>query len=149
MPEPANRDDSVAIELESIQTSRGARLFAMSALRGPEVRINDFQMAPIALLHAGDQIRVNSGPAYEIALFHKPAVGPAKDHQVGRMCPVCLGSVETGVPVLECGCGAVFHLETEGEAPLECALAITECSQCQQPLQLEQGYQPEPEFLSR
>lgn len=111
------------------------------------IRVNDQRMGGIALLNAGDQFKIGVGPAIEVSLFHRVMIGAPTREQVGKQCPVCLCAIEEDARVLSCPCGAVIHMEEEGEDPLECALSISDCPVCGQSLTLTEGYITQPEFL--
>jgi DNA-directed RNA polymerase subunit RPC12/RpoP len=114
-----------------------------------EVRVND-QAAPHAiLLRERDQIQINCGPPLEVAVFNRPTIGNPPPDLSGQLCPVCRTPLAEDSRVYVCGnCGTGMHFdESDKEDGLECVLMTPNCPVCSRPVQLQEGYLSEPEFL--
>ncbi|MEM1296316.1 MAG: hypothetical protein AAGH89_13190 [Verrucomicrobiota bacterium] len=125
-----------------ILEQHGRNLLLLNPSRIP-LRINDLNAPRIHLLQEGDHLLVGDGHLLAAALHNSPEVGPPPTAKIGRACPVCRNAFVADDRVYHCGsCGGVLHLE-EGDNPdeaLQCALSISNCVACNQPINLEEGY---------
>jgi hypothetical protein len=105
--------------------------------------VNGMPSPRLALLSEGDRFHFATGPAFRVALFHRPRLGPAPVEVIGVACPVCTLPLTEADRCYVCSaCGAPFHAaphETR-EGALACAKMISHCSSCQQPIRLVPGY---------
>ena len=105
--------------------------------------LNGMPAPRLALLSEGDRFHFDTGPAFRVALFHRPRLGPAPVEVIGVACPVCTLPLAEGARCYVCSaCGTPFHAaedETLKDA-LSCAKMISHCSSCQQPIRLVPCY---------
>ena len=146
IPQPVPAD-SPGIVLEPVHHDSQLKLLIMDRESGLEIRINDQKIGPLGLIGSRDRFRIGLGPTFEMAIFHRVSIGPPTTDQLGSRCPICLDAFEESSRVLCCPCGSAFHLQPDGDPPLECATTLTNCPKCQRPVQLEEGYQNAPDFL--
>jgi|GEM_PF-6344657 len=139
--------ESPGVFLEPTEWEQQPRLLVID--RGHHrLQVNDHRMAGVALLREGDQLRLENGKSLEAAFYHRPLIDSPTEEQVGMTCPVCLTKVTADTRVFCCPCGQqVMHHEIEGENPLECVDALTECVGCGKPITLTDGYLRQPAFL--
>ena len=107
------------------------------------VSVNGMPAPRLTLLSEGDRFHFDTGPAFRVALLHRPHVGPAPAEVIGVACPVCtLPLAETDRCFVCSTCGAPFHAAEDEtrEGALSCARMISHCSSCQQPIRLAPCY---------
>ena len=104
--------------------------------------INGLPAPRLALLTEGDRFHFDAGPAFRVALFHRPRLGPAPAEIVGVPCPICTLALAEGDRCFVCPCGTPLHAaeDESSEGALACVKMVTHCPHCQQPVRLEPGY---------
>ena len=104
--------------------------------------INGLPAPRLALLSEGDRFHFDAGPAFRVALFHRPRLGPAPAEVIGVSCPVCTLALTEGDRCLVCSCGTPLHAaeDESREGALACVRVVTLCPHCQQPVRLVPGY---------
>lgn len=100
-----------------------------------ELSVNGLQSPPIAVLRAGDVVRLGStSPAYEVVFKSRAWIGMATPDMTGKTCAFCRTTVQ-GHRVVRCGCGAILHHDqATADQRLECAGLSRTCPSCEQPL---------------
>lgn len=100
-----------------------------------ELSVNGLDAPPIAVLRAGDVVRLGStSPAYEVVFKSRAWVGMATADMTGKTCAFCRTAVQ-GHRVVVCGCGAILHHDQPATAErLECASLSRVCPSCEKPL---------------
>ena len=110
----------------------------------PECRtsINGVPAPRLALLSEGDRFHFDVSPAFRVALFRRPRLGPAPAEVVGISCPVCTLPLAEEDRCLVCACGTPLHAaeDESREDALSCVRMVTHCPHCQQPVRLVPGY---------
>jgi hypothetical protein len=105
--------------------------------------VNGMPTPRLALLSEGDRFHFNSGPAFHVALFHRPGLGPAPVEVIGVACPVCTLPLAAADRCFVCStCSTPYHAAADEtrEGALVCAKMISRCASCQQPIRLVPGY---------
>jgi hypothetical protein len=104
--------------------------------------INGVPAPRLTLLMEGDRFHFDAGPAFRVALFHRPRLGPAPAEMIGVACPICTLALAEGDRCFVCPCGTPLHAAEDEtrEGALACAKMITHCPHCQQPVRLVSGY---------
>ena len=105
--------------------------------------VNGMPAPRLALLSEGDRFHFNTGPAFRVALFHRPHLGPTPVDVIGVGCPVCTLPLTAADRCFVCStCRTPFHAAEDEtlEGALSCAKMISHCGSCQQPIRLAPGY---------
>jgi len=104
--------------------------------------INGVPAPRLALLTEGDRFHFDAGPAFRVALFHRPRRAAAPAEVIGVTCPVCTLALAEGDRCLVCACGTPLHAAEDAsrDGALCCVKMISHCPHCQQPIRLVPGY---------
>jgi len=103
--------------------------------------VNGVPAPHLALLTEGDRFQFDTGPAFRVALHHRPRLEAVLAAMAGVVCPVCTLALADGDLCFVCPCGTPFHAEDESrEGALCCVRMITHCPHCQQAVRLVAGY---------
>lgn len=105
-------------------------------------RVNGLPAPRLILLAEGDRFHFDAGPAFRVALFHRPRLGPSPAELAGVPCPICTLALAEGDRCLVCPCGTPLHAaeDESREGALACAKMITHCPHCRHPVRLVPAY---------
>jgi hypothetical protein len=118
-------------------------------------RINGLPACPVSVLRSGDTVDLGHKVVLHVSVRSRPYIGPPRDGEVGRTCPVCLASIDPASDEAECvvyvcpACGVPCHLKARiascGEI-LECVRASSSCPSCGGPIVDRESHDVVPEL---
>ena len=137
--------------LESIRYEQQSRLLLAPT---SAVHINGLAAPPVAILDAGDQLRIHGDWLLHVARLLRPRIGPPPPEYVGRACVNCRYPFTRQSRVYLCPyCATAYHCEDAADrtddqddvGALECARMLSACLHCDQPVVLEEQYDHVPQ----
>lgn len=138
-----------SVLLEPVERDGQLRGLLLNA-SGADLRVNGQAVGAVALVAAGDVIRLAEAPALEVAVHRDPWIGQATGEALTLTlrCPVCDRSPTEGERVFRCVCSTLYHLAEEGTEGFRCATAVSRCRVCLRELVFEPGYLAQPQWMS-
>lgn len=119
------------------------------------LRINGVPACPVSVLRSGDIVDLGRRVVLHVSVLSRPYVGPPREAEVGRTCPVCLAPIAPATEEVEClvyacpACGVPCHLKARiascGEL-LECVRASSSCPSCGGPILDRESHDAVPEL---
>ena len=115
------------------------------------MRLNGMPVPPVAVLRAGDQLRLDGEWLLYVSRHTRPHIGPPPEECIGNPCSYCRINFTPNTVVYVCPyCGTPVHCESpdtcsdEQVGPLECARLMSLCHHCQSPIELHQRHEHVP-----